>query len=210
MRIFNKILTLILLFSSQVIVASEVDDLMEILHTTQGDPASLDKALISGKQWSSLCQYCHGKEGISKKLGIPHLAGQNPRYLITQFEHFANGSRKDIAMQQIAPELRAEDRVNVALYYSSLPLARNISKAPGLMTKGKTLYSSMCAVCHGEQGKGIEDIPSLARQSEAYLKKTLARFKNKDLRRANSPMIAVAEQLKEQDIEALSAYITAM
>jgi cytochrome c553 len=176
----------------------------------QQNSSRYNQALSTGEQWSMLCSYCHGEKGISQKGAIPHLAGQNPQYLITQFELFVSGKRKDLAMQQVAARMSPEDRVDVALFYASQSPVRGISTRPELTTQGQKLYQQQCAACHGSNGEGKQDIPALAKQSEAYLVQTLQRFASADSSRKNSAMIGIARLLKADDINAVSAYLTAL
>lgn len=39
------------------------------------------------------CAACHGQDGIARDMEVPHLAGQNERYLLNQIMAFKNGTR---------------------------------------------------------------------------------------------------------------------
>jgi hypothetical protein len=52
---------------------------------------------------------------------IPNLGGQKSAYLQSQLRALKEGSRKNAVMSAIAAQLSAEDIVNVAAHFSSLP-----------------------------------------------------------------------------------------
>ena len=69
----------------------------------------------------SLCQQCHGPEGVGGKNPLwPKLKGQQAPYIIKQLEAFKSGERKDSAMNAVAAGLSDSDIENLAAYYNSL------------------------------------------------------------------------------------------
>jgi len=69
----------------------------------------------------STCASCHGARGRSSAKDIPHLAGQQPAYLVHQLEAFRSGERKNELMQAIASQLTPQDIQALARYWSRLP-----------------------------------------------------------------------------------------
>jgi cytochrome c553 len=67
------------------------------------------------------CVSCHGALGRSSAPDIPHLAGQQVRYLVKQLEAFRGGERKNSLMQAIAGQLTDQDIQALARYWSHLP-----------------------------------------------------------------------------------------
>lgn len=68
------------------------------------------------------CLACHGPLGEGSDIG-PRLAGQNVMYVKSQFEAFANGTRKtaqSAIMQPVVAGLEADDIKAVAHYYESV------------------------------------------------------------------------------------------
>lgn len=66
-----------------------------------------------------------------------------------------------------------------------------------------------CQTCHGLDGKAkIPEAPNLAGQSEIYLVKALKDFRSGA--RKNDMMSLVAPTLKDQDIDDLAAYFSAI
>lgn len=66
------------------------------------------------------CVSCHGERGRSSSPDIPHLAGQQLRYLVKQLEAFRSGERKNELMQAIAGQLTAQEIQALAQYWSHL------------------------------------------------------------------------------------------
>jgi cytochrome c553 len=76
----------------------------------------------AGREKSIMCVRCHGPEGISRNPRIPHLAGQDPDYLVYQLRSYRSRERRGTAMQDVARRLSDEDIENLAAYYHSLEL----------------------------------------------------------------------------------------
>jgi cytochrome c553 len=67
----------------------------------------------------------------------------------------------------------------------------------------------MCQTCHGLDGKAkIPEAPNLAGQSEVYLVKALQDYRSGT--RKNDMMSLVAPTLKDNDIDDLAAYYSAI
>ena len=84
-----------------------------------------------------------------------------------------------------------------------LMLAAGGVQAGGDAAKGAELAVD-CADCHGDDGKGDEDIPSIAGMDAAEHAKALADFKSGAVE--SEDMIDYAEDLSEQDMADLGAY----
>ncbi|MGB1111081.1 MAG: c-type cytochrome [Gammaproteobacteria bacterium] len=190
--------------------ADTVAEMLAHLKEVQADPAALEKAVKAGGERALLCAYCHGEDGNSVKGHIPHLAGQNAKYLLTQFQLFADGTRKDFVMSDLAKSLKAEEQVNIILYFSRNPVKPSKLGSPSLMEKGKQIYQGFCHGCHGLDGRGNEDLPRLAGQPKEYLQKTLAAFKNKDESRASSIMVNIVDRYSHDDLKAVAEYLTGL
>jgi len=68
-----------------------------------------------------------------------------------------------------------------------------------------------CAACHGAQGQGQGMFPKLAGQTPDYLSGRLTAYKNKEKVGMNSSMMwGMSAQLSDQDIKALSEYISTL
>jgi cytochrome c553 len=70
---------------------------------------------------------------------------------------------------------------------------------------GKAKASTMCAVCHGNDGLSQHpEAPNLAGQVEMYLTKSLEEFRSG--KRQNEMMTVVAKDLSDDDIANLAAW----
>jgi cytochrome c553 len=67
------------------------------------------------------CAPCHGRDGIAPDSEVPHLAGQNERYLFNQLMAFRSGARRHREMRFMARELTEAHIAALAAYYASLP-----------------------------------------------------------------------------------------
>ncbi len=202
------ILVVFALFSTSL--GAEDAKLMSLLNGIQQDSAKATAAIKAGDQRALLCKYCHGADGNSIKPSIPNLAGQNTAYLIRQFELFASGARNNKTMNELAKILSTEDKVNIALFYASQNVKPQSPHKPELVAEGQRLFTSRCFMCHGMDGHGKADMPRIASQPAEYLVRTLSSYNSSLIKRAETPMTAIARTLTDQDIDALAAYLSAM
>ncbi len=174
---------------------------------------ALTKAIRKGKERSVLCGHCHGVDGNSVKPDIPNLAEQNPAYIIEQIGKFIEGTRKNFVMQSLASEFTFQDKVNLAVYFTSQQL-KPVKANPLLAAKGEPIYKSVCFRCHGPDGRGEEGYSRLAGQQVEYVKMTLKRFReaanhkdHSEDKRRNASMEQVAARLTDDEIEGIAHYI---
>mgnify|MGYP000137000117 FL=1 len=207
MKRFWQLVLYCCVFSAPVL-GDEYDGLLNELALIKADPVRMQKSIESGQERSMLCGYCHGKDGNSVKNYIPNLAQQNTEYLLKQFLLFSNGERKSYVMQQLSKTLSGQEKIDLALYYSSQQVAL-VSEVAG-SAKGHDKYQSFCFACHGENGEGNKDLPRLAGQKKQFLLKTLTAFKQGKKSRSTSPMVKIMRTVKASDIEPLADYISSM
>lgn len=67
------------------------------------------------------CAACHGLDGIARDTEVPHLAGQNERYLFNQMMAFRSGKRAHKEMRYMARTMTVEEIAALAAYYAALP-----------------------------------------------------------------------------------------
>ena len=184
----------------------------------------LATAIQNGQDRAALCGFCHGATGISSRPYIPNLAGQPPAYLWRQFDDFANGKRMSKVMQPLSRNLSRDDRINLSLFYSSLPVESpandNRVYKPELVHEGKTLYRTQCIQCHDKNGEGKDLLPRLAGQKLEYIKNTLALFVSPqtdkgdallfDSERSNPVMVSIVKKLRPEQIHALATYLASL
>jgi cytochrome c553 len=158
---------------------------------------------------AQVCAACHGPNGNAKDPQYPVLAGQNARYIYLQLQDFKEGRRKDPQMTPMAQPLTREDMLALADYFSKQKQTSTGFKAdPTKVAAGKKKSDEvLCPMCHLGEFVGQNEIPRVAGQHYAYVKKQLQDFKAK--RRTNDAgnMTSVAATLSDDDIENLSQYI---
>jgi len=181
------------------------------------DDARHQVAIDRGRERTLLCAQCHGDDGNSRVPDVPNLAAQNPTYLLEQVDKFADGRRKNFVMQSLTRDFSMEDKVNIAIYYASMPV-KPLSADPILAREGARIYDAVCQMCHGDDGRGEIGYARLAGQQPQYVVDTLKRFRTnarrrvseEDMKRHDVRMEQVTQNLSDRDIKALAAYIALM
>ena len=183
-----------------------------------GDPKA-------GKEKSSMCQGCHGEEGISAAPNFPNLAGQFQKYIERQIHDFQDGKRIDPLMSGMAASItEIQDLKDIAAYFSSRKrMAGKPSGNKELTAKGKVIFYEgnsetgvyACSNCHGENGYGKDAqnnvFPVISGQTKDYLVKQLNDFRSGD--RHNDPagmMSSVAKKMTEAEIDAVAEFVSGM
>lgn len=193
-----------LLVSAPLLAQSVAHERMKAL---QADPASLPAAVAAGKKASFFCVNCHGENGLAKTSDVPNLAGQHPDYLLEQIRKFGAGERKDAFMEGLIKVLSNEERAQIALYYASIPVPPQKADARQI-AQGKTMFDKLCARCHGSDARGSELYPRLAGQQQPYLQKSITHYRDGTGVRNNQLMKIATSPLKNEDIVAISHYLT--
>jgi cytochrome c553 len=203
----RRFLFLACLLAAASVFAQPDTTSQERLKVISADPAAQRSAIEAGKKLTFFCANCHGEAGVSKTPEVPNLAGQNPAYLLEQIRKFGAGERKDQFMQGLIKVLKDEERVQVALYYASVPVVPSPADA-ARVAQGKVLFAKLCARCHGEQARGNELYPRLASQKMPYLQTSITRYRDNTGVRNNPLMTIATAPLKNEDISALANYLT--
>jgi len=188
--------------------------LLALVNEVIQDDARHARAIELGRDRTLLCAQCHGEDGNSRTPEVPNVAGQNPTYLLEQVDKFADGRRKNFVMQSLTRDFSMEDKVNIAVYYASMPV-KPLSADPILAREGARIYGAVCQMCHGDDGRGEIGYARLAGQQPQYVVDTLKRFRTnarrsvseEDMKRHDVRMEQVTQNLSDRDIEALAAYI---
>ena len=139
--------------------------------STTAAPTSADVA--AGKVLvEQQCKACHGLDGHGIAPGIPNLAGQSYRYLVTALSEYRQGQRIHAAVRIMAENLSEAGERAVSAYFASLPPAAPAPSARAEVFSpyehGKELARA-CTQCHGENGNSaIPGTPSLSGQQPGY------------------------------------------
>lgn len=179
------------------------------LKAVLADPSRKAAAVEAGRKIAGFCANCHGESGVSKLADVPNLAGQNPAYLYEQIRKFGAGERKDAFMQGLIKVLKEDERVAMAVYFSSQDVTAGKGNA-ALVTLGRDNFRKLCQRCHGEQAHGAETIPRLAGQQVEYLKRSITRYRDKSGERIFPLMQIATAPLKDDDIAALANFLTTL
>jgi cytochrome c553 len=167
----------------------------------QADAAVKDKV--------QACAACHGPTGNSTDPQYPILAGQTARYIYLELKDFKEGRRQDPQMSPEAANLTSAEMLAVADFYSKQKSTPNGFNADGAKAAAgaKKADEVLCTMCHSGGFSGQNEIPRVAGQHYAYIKKQLSDFKAR--RRTNDAgnMTSVASTLSDADIENLAQYI---
>jgi cytochrome c553 len=113
----------------------DIDDIAAYLG---GEPVKSAGAEPKGTAPASttLCQACHGKDGVGIMGMYPTLTGQHADYIEHALESYRNGSRKNGIMAPFASQLKPEDIKEIAEFYSKQgPALKTVPKKEKLTTK---------------------------------------------------------------------------
>jgi cytochrome c553 len=171
---------------------------------TNGNP-------VAGKEKSTLCQGCHGENGISIMPNIPNLAGQWGQYIMRELRDFWTGSRSDPIMTDMAGTVTSSaDAFDIAAYFAS---QNQMLNPPHKNEEGKKLYIIYrCISCHGEDGQGHPlnnpMFPVIGGQHREYIVKQLDDFRaglrDTDM---SGTMPILAKRLSAGETDAIADYL---
>ncbi len=202
-RLFFALFTVSVMIPGWAQVSPLDARMKKVLTDNNATSASINAA----KKVTFFCEVCHGVNGSSVKGDVPNLAGQNSSYLLTQIDKFSRGQRQEKFMEGLMKLLTEEERINVALFYSSKavePAGNETSLT------GQAIYTARCSMCHAEKAHGNETTPRLAGQQIDYLKKSIKRYRDRTGERIYEPMSASTAGLKEAEIQALATYLSSL
>ena len=189
-----------------------------------------DSDVARGKLVFDACSPCHGDDGAGDQLlGAPAIAGADPWYLKMQLERFQGDGRVyqrgyhhmdegGLRMRPMARVLRTEaDLDAVVAYVAALPMADPPPTGHGDAEAGREEYARLCANCHGDDGRGAQDLsaPSLLHLSDWYVASSLRKYR--DQVRGASPgdaagatMRAPVAAFSDAQIDDVTAYVVSM
>jgi cytochrome c553 len=102
---------------------------------------------------------------------------------------------------------RAKDRDPHSGFVAYVP-GGSIAKGRGLVVTGGAGKTIPCAICHGQELKGLGEVPSIAGRSPIYIFRQLYDIQAGARSGAWTPLMqAVVARLSEDDMLAISAYV---
>lgn len=124
----------------------------------------------AGEKKAELCMFCHRQDNSH---AAPILDGLPTKYLLRQFEFYKSGKRFGPAMQTNLGSLSAEDWHEIADYFSSRPAISAVTSRPSdeaTQELGSKIARELgCSHCHGDDYRGMKELPRLAGQLRSYL-----------------------------------------
>lgn len=191
--------------------ASAVVDLNARLMEVEKNPAQLELNIRAGSKIATFCANCHGNGGNSLKTDVPNLAGQNTAYLLEQMRQFSDGRRHSSDFKKrLIRVLSPDEKISLIIFYSNQDVMHKPPADAALVKKGKGLYSSNCADCHDDDGRGTEKYARVAGQQTGYLTRSLKGYRDSSGVRINHKMAVSVRDLTDADIAAVVAYVSSM
>lgn len=204
--------------STLIALATMVLTLTGVAHGSAAKPPAKPDLAAGEAKATAVCAACHTADGSRGAATYPILQGQHPQYLAKQLNEFKSGQRKNAVMNGMAAPLTPEDIRNVSAFYASKKAKDGFAKNKDTVSLGEKIYRGgiakktvpACAACHGPAGSGIPaQYPRLGGQHADYVKAQLTAFRQGD-RVNNASMAAIAANLSDKEIDALSDYIAGL
>lgn len=196
------------------------------------DTAPGDAEAGAGK--AAVCAACHGVDGNPSDPQYPRIAGQNERYIARQLALFKAGERTTpmaAIMQPYAMPLSAQDMRDIGAYFATQSAGAGIADDTAIASGeyeglkfyqvGERLFRGgdperdipACMACHGPAGQGNPGppYPAVGGQFADYAARQLEAFREGMAMgsgdHANTVMADVAENLTDEEIQALASYM---
>ncbi len=174
-----------------------------------------------GEELSGSCAACHGADGNSDNPEWPNIAGQGKRYLFEQLKAYQTGDRENAVMAGQVSDLDEQDMRDLAAYYASLEPGVAGGVDPELRERGEDIYRggipdkgvAACMACHGPAGAGMAGagFPRVGGQHAQYTAEQLRKYRDGDRDTDRNRMMRdVAERLSDDEIEAVSSYLSGL
>lgn len=160
---------------------------------------------------------CHQPNGWGDKEGkYPQIAGQYKDVTIKQLADIRSKNRDNPEMYRfsLASEVGGVQNIaDVSAFIESMPMTDKNGKGPGAnLERGKKLYESDCAACHGKDGAGdgTKLFELVYGQHYNYLLRQFQWIKEEKRRNGHPLMIIQVEAYTPDDITAVMDYISRM
>ena len=92
------------------------------------EPAQADDTVAARAKVMTLCQNCHGVDGVAVLPGAANLSGQQKEYMVAQLRAYRSGNRLDSQMNIVAKLLTDADIENLATWYSAIKVSVEMPK----------------------------------------------------------------------------------
>ena len=149
----------------------------------------------------SVCNACHGVNGVRINATIPVIWGQQENYLVKQMHDFESGARNDEVMLWMAKTLTQEELRAAAAYFAKQTWP---ARSAGAASTPPPLGIAVCQACHDTMAA-----PRLAGQSYEYLVEAMRRFAEGE-RKNNAIMAKMLAAMSPTDREAMARYLSGL
>lgn len=154
-----------------------------------------------------LCAACHGVGGVSEMENVPSLAAQPEAFLRFQINLFRERIRTVEPMATAAEGLTDADVAALARYYAALPPPPPAVADPERARRGRELSAELrCAVCHGDDYAGRNQMPRLASQREDYLLHAMRDYQAGTRQGAGAQMQQILRGITDQELADLAHF----
>lgn len=183
------------------------DDALRLALSIKGDPKQGEAAYL-------YCQGCHKAKAVGRPdAGYPQLAGQHASVLVKQMMDVRSGVRESRRMHPFIEQsvVNVTDIPHIAAYLNSLPIPTTNRKGDGSnLARGKSLYVKDCQSCHGAYGEGDAGLlyPRVTGQHYPYLYRETLNIRDLQRRNANEEMVRSLKGYSDEDVEAVSDYMS--
>ena len=175
----------------------------------------------NGRHKVPMCIGCHGitgyKASFPEVYHVPKISGQNAKYIEAALKSYRDGSRKHPSMRGIAGSMTDQDIADVAAFYEASAKPSGAGKAvpPPSPQVASLLQKGACVSCHGADfSKPIDgNTPKIAGQYGDYLYISLKSYRDDTHHtwgRGNPVMAGQARQFSDQELKALSKYLSGL
>lgn len=159
----------------------------------------------------SVCNECHGANGVRRNATIPVISGQPENYLLKQLHDFERGDRHDEVMPWMAKTLTQQELGVAAAYFAKQKWP---TRSAGAASTPPPPGIAVCQACHatdflGAGQAGGMATPRLAGQSYEYLVEAMRRFAEGQ-RKNDAIMTKMMAAMSPADREAMARYLSGL
>jgi len=178
-------------------------------HAAQGVPNPSTDREFSAKL--SVCNECHGLNGVRRSATIPVIWGQPENYLLKQLHDFERGDRHDEVMPWMARTLTQQELRVAAAYFAKQKWP---ARSAGASSTPPPPGIAVCQACHATDFLGATQAdgmatPRLAGQSYEYLVESMRRFAEGE-RKNNAIMTKMMAAMSPADRQAMARYLSSL
>ena len=159
----------------------------------------------------SVCNECHGVNGVRRNATIPLIWGQPENYLLKQLHDFERGDRHDEVMPWMAKTLTQQEVEVAAAYFAKQKWP---ARPAGAASTPPPPGSAVCQACHETDFLGTRKAegmatPRLAGQTYEYLVEAMRRFADGE-RKNDTTMMKMMAAIPPADREAMARYLSGL